>query len=170
MKFQLLSVIALTVMMVLPATADEVETKKKKGKKGQQRGMASQLIKRLEEVKLTEEQVSKINEAGKVADQKAKEIRKTAGLTREVMKKHAAARKNFANVELKGKERVAAIIKKAGMNEDQAKALKQINGLRTKMNKEVIAMLTDEQKEMLPARMKRAGKQRGSKKKKAAAS
>ena len=166
MKIKWLFVTALTVMMVLPVMADEVGAKKKKGKKGQQRGMASQLIKRIDEVKLTEEQVAKIQALGKTADQKAKEIRDTAGLNRKLMKNYNEARKSFSDTEMKGKELAAAIIEKAGLNEDQVKALKEVNRLRTKMNQEAIAMLTDEQKELVPKQMKRAGKRRGANKRK----
>jgi hypothetical protein len=171
MKFRWLSVAILSAVMVAPVSADDARTKKKKGKRDRQRGMATQLIKRLDAVKLTDEQVGKIKELGKVANQKAKEIRAEVGLTGELMKTRAAAQKSLKDSGKKGKQLMAAVNEKAGLTEEQAKALKGVNGIRMKLQKDVIALLSDEQKKDLPEKMLRAQAKRkgkGKKKKKAA--
>ena len=71
--------------------------------------------------------------------------------------------------ELKGKERFAEINKQAGLSEDQIEALKEIGKIRAKLQKDAIALLTDEQKQSLPERLQRTGKKRKGKKKKKAA-
>ena len=171
MKFGWLSVAILSAVLVAPVSADDLRTKKKKGKRDRQRGMTTQLIKRLDAVKLTDEQVGKIKELGKVANEKAKEIRAEAGLTGELMKTRAAAQKSLKDSGKKGKELMAAVNEKAGLTEEQAKSLKGVNKVRIKLQKDVIALLTDEQKKNLPEKMlhsqtKRKGK--GQRKKKAA--
>ncbi len=160
MRFKWLSVAILSAVMVAPVMADDDVKEKKKGKKDQERGMATQLIKRLEDVKLTEDQVAKIKEIGKAADEKAKEISDNSGLTAELVKKHAAAQKSLKDSGLKRKELVAAVNEKAGLSEDQATAMKAVNAIRMKMQKDVIALLTDEQKGALPEQMKREPKKK----------
>jgi Spy/CpxP family protein refolding chaperone len=170
MKSKWLSVAILSAVMVAPVSADDARTKKKKGKRDRQRGMTTQLIKRLDAVKLTDEQVGKIKELGKVANGKAKEIRAEVGLTNELMKTRAVAQKSLKDSGKKGKELMAAANEKAGLTEEQAKALKSVNGIRMKLQKDVIALLTDEQKKDLPEKMLRAqGKRKGKGKKKKAA-
>lgn len=107
-----------------------------------------------------------IKEIGKAADEKAKEISDNSGLTAELVKKHAAAQKSLKDSGLKRKELVAAVNEKAGLSEDQATAIKDVNAIRMKMQKDVIALLTDEQKGALPEQMKREPKKSGEPKKK----
>ena len=166
MKFKWFSVIALAAMMVVPAMADEVETKRKKRKKGQQRGMAVQLIKKFKSVQLTDDQTAKVNELGKTADEKAKEIREKVGITNELLKERVKIQKSLKDSGKKGKELFAAINEQAGLNEDQIKGFKEINAIRTKLQGEIVALLTDEQKKLLPKRMQRTGKRGKNKKNK----
>ena len=168
MSFRMTCAAVLALMMVVPVSADDADSAKKKKKKSQQRGMATQLIKRLEEVKLTGDQITKIKELGKVADAKAKEIRDKSGLTQEIMKKRAEAQKSLKDSGKKGKELRAAINEKTGLNEDQANAFKEVTAVRTKLQKDVVALLTDEQKENLPEQMKKTGKTKKRKKNKEA--
>jgi Spy/CpxP family protein refolding chaperone len=169
MKFKSIAVLALVAMVAAPALgADDEKKKERKGKKGAPaRSASAQLLKQLEPVGLTDDQVAKIKEIGAKSEAELKAARAEAGITPELQKKLAAAQKSMKDSELKGKERMAAIHKAAGLTEAQATALKKSNELRMKMHQQVIAMLTAEQKEKLPQNLKRlaaAGKKGGAKK------
>jgi hypothetical protein len=168
MNHKWLVVMLLSAVIVAPAFGDDASAKKKQGKKDRQRSMATQLIKRLEAVTLTDDQVAKIKELAKVADEKSKEIREQAGITNTMMKARREAQKSLKDSGKKGKELMAAVNQKAGFNDEQAKAIKEINTMRTKLTKDAIALLSDEQKENLPEQMKRALRKGDRKKKKAA--
>jgi DNA polymerase II small subunit/DNA polymerase delta subunit B len=168
MKFKWIAVLALVAMVAAPAFgADDEKKKERKGKKGAAaRSASAQLLKQLEPVGLTDEQVAKIKEIGAKSQAELKAARAEAGITPELQKKLAAAQKSMKDSELKGKERMAAIHKAAGLTEAQATALKKSNELRMEMHKQVIAMLTAEQKEKLPQNLKRlAGAKKGGAKK-----
>ncbi|MFK8115637.1 MAG: hypothetical protein AB8B91_25810 [Rubripirellula sp.] len=173
---KLVCAVALAAMMVVPAMAED-EAKKGKGKKGnRQNQVATQLIKLLEPVGLTEEQTTKIKELGKVAAGKMKEVQTAAGITPETMKKRQEAQKSMKDSDKKGNALMAAVNEAAGITEAQAAGLKKANELRTGFQKEVVGMLTDEQKAKLPERLTRftkgaqkgKGKGKGKKKKDAA--
>ncbi len=144
-----------------------MRTRRKRKARKAQRSASAQLLKQLEPVGLTDDQVAKIKEIGAKAQTELKAAREKAGITPELQKKLAEAQKSMKDSELKGKERMAAIHKAAGLTEAQAVALTKSNELRMKMHKEVIAMLSDEQKEKLPQNLKRltgAAKKGGAKK------
>ena len=158
MKFRMLTLFAVAVMMVCPIfAADEDAKKGKKGKRqaGRQ-NVATQLIKQLADVGLTEEQTTKIQEMGKKATAEMKAIRDEAGFTQEIQKKLAEAQKSMKDTEKKGKERMAAIHEAAGLTEAQIATIKKTSAARLKFQKEVLALLTDEQKGKLPERLTRA--------------
>ena len=157
MKFKVFGALALAVLIAIPAIAqdDAAGKKKKKGKRNQQNA-ASQVLKQLEKLGLSDDQVAKIKELGKEVSAKMKEMRTDAGITAELTKKRAEVVKAMKESEKKGAELAAAINKEAGFTEAQVAALKLINEVRQKFNKEVVGLLTDEQKENLPARLKRA--------------
>lgn len=162
MSFRSIAALALAAIMVAPALADDAK-KKKKGKERPARSASGALLKQLEVVGLTDEQKSKIAELGAAVTA----ARKEAGITPEIQKKLAEAQKSMKDSELKGKERMAAIQKAAGLTEAQAAALKKSNELRMKMHKEVFALLSDEQKAKLPEKLKKmaeASKRGGAKK------
>ena len=154
------AVIALAAVMVNPLFADDEATPKKKRRNatGARQNVAAQLIKQLDAIELSDEQKTKIKELGAKATEQMKAIRTEAGLTPAVQKKRAEVVKSMQDSELKGKQRVAAVNEKAGLNEEQAKALAKVNAIRTKFQTEVIAMLSDAQKEKLPQRLQRMAK------------
>lgn len=148
----------LAMLMVAPAFAQDDAAKKKRAQRGQQgqRNAAVQIIKQLEEVKLTDDQVAKIKELGKSVAAKTKAIRDEAGITPELVKKRAEAQKALKDSGKKGKELMEAINREAGYSEAQAEAVKKMAEVRTAFQKQVIGLLTDEQKENLPTALKRA--------------
>lgn len=163
MNFKVFGVLALATIISIPAFAadDAKQKKKKKGNRGQANA-AGQLLKQLEDVGLSEEQVAKIKELGKDAAAKMKKIKDDAGITLELTKKRQEVAKAMADSEKKGAELAEAINKEAGFSEAHAKALKLVNGVRMEFNKAVVALLDDGQKEKLPAKMKRfAGENKG---------
>lgn len=157
MNLKSVSALLIAAVMAVPALAADEAKGKKKGKRGRQNA-ATQLIKQLEPVGLTEDQITKIKELGKVAGAKMKEIKDGAGITAELTKKRAEVTKSMKDSDKKGKERIAAINEAAGFSEAQAAALVKLNQVRTKFQGEVVALLTDAQKEKLPKNLQRAAK------------
>jgi Spy/CpxP family protein refolding chaperone len=158
MNLKMIGAIALAAMIATPVLAqDEAAGKKKKRGNRGQLNAATQLLKTLDEVGLTDEQVAKVKEMGKEVGAKMKAMREEAGITTELQKKRMEIQRSMKDSELKGKDLVAAINKKAGFSESQAAALKAVNEVRMKFQKDVVGLLTDEQKAKLPERMKRAG-------------
>ena len=155
MKFRMLSLIAVAAMMVCPAFAAE---KEKKGKRegAAQQNPAAVLMKQLADVGLTDEQTAKIKEMGKkvMADMKA--MRDEAGITPEITKKIAEAQKSMKDSDQKGKGRMAAIHAAAGLSEAQIATITKVNEARMKFQKDVVAMLTEDQKAKLPEQMTKA--------------
>lgn len=169
MKFRMLMVAAVAAMLVIPAVADDAKKeRKKKGSKGA-RTAAMQMMKQLEVVGLTDEQTTKLKELGATADEAMEALRNEAGLTKELVKKRTDAQKELKGSGKKGKELAAAVNEKAGLTEQQAAAFASLNAARMKFHKEVVGMLTDEQKAKLPEKMMRmmkSGKGKKGKKKK----
>jgi Spy/CpxP family protein refolding chaperone len=168
----MLSLIAVAAMMVCPAFAAEKEKKGKRDGAAQQ-NPATVLMKQLADVGLTNEQTTKIKEMGKkiMADMKA--MRDEAGITPEITKKIAEAQKSMKDSDQKGKGRMAAIHAAAGLSEAQIASITKVNEARMKFQKDVVAMLTEEQKAKLPEQMTKAlsrggEKAKGKKKKDAA--
>ena len=157
MKFRLLTMCALAALTVSPTIADEEAKKANRNKRqtGRQ-NVAAVLMKQLGDVGLTEEQKTKITEMGKKIAAEMKTIREEVDLTSELQKKLAEAQKSMRESEKKGRERLAAVYESAGLNEAQTAAIKKVNEVRTKFQKEVFGMLTDEQKAKLPERMSKA--------------
>lgn len=157
MNLKSVSALLIAAVMAVPAFAADEAKEKKKGRRGQQNA-ATQLLKQLEPVGLTEDQITKIKELGKVAGAKMKEIRDGAGITSELTKKRAEVVKSMKDSDKKGKELAAAINKEAGYTEAQVAALGESNKVRMKFRADVVAMLTDAQKEKLPKQLQRAAK------------
>ncbi|QDV14609.1 hypothetical protein CA51_45170 [Rosistilla oblonga] len=164
-------VMVMLAVIALPAVAEEEKAGKGKAKKGG-RNVATQILKQLADVDLTDEQTEKIKAAGKVASVEMAKIRDEAGITGELMKKRAEAAKSLADSDKKGKQRNDAINEAAGLTKPQAEAMTKMNAVRSKFTRSVVAMLTDAQKEKLPKQLQRAARpEKGKKpnKKKAAA-
>ena len=164
MNFKVFGSLALAAIISIPALAADDAKEKKKGKRGQYNA-AGQLLKQLEDVGLSDEQIAKIKELGKDAAAKMKKIKDDAGITMELTKKRQEIVKAMADSEKKGAELAAAINKEAGFSEAHAKALKLVNEVRMEFNKSVVGLLDDGQKGKLPERMKRfTGGKKGKKK------
>lgn len=167
------------LLMTSVAVADDAEPAKKK-KQGAQRNAASQIIKQLKDVSLTQEQQTKLKELGKKSMEKMREIRKEAQITPQLMKKRAEAAKELKDSGKKGAELIAAINEKTGFTTEQAAAMKKADAIRMGLMKAAIGMLSDEQKANLPKRLlkiaegrepgdaAKKGKGKGKKKKEAA--
>ncbi len=172
MNLKSVSALLIAAVMAVPAFAADDAKAKKKGKKGGEQNAATQLLKQLEDVGLNEDQITKIKELGKAAGGKMKEITSGAGITAELIKKRAEIAKSMKDSDKKGKELAAAINEEAGLSAAQATALEESNKVRSKFQADVVALLTDEQKEKLPKQLQRAanaGKKGKGKKKKDAA-
>lgn len=167
MKFQMFAAVCLAAWLTVPASAQDEAAGKKKGKRGQQ-NVAAQMIKQLEKVSLTDEQIAKVKEMGKAAAVEMKAITEESGLTPELVKKRGEAMKEVRQSGKKGKEMTAAVNEAAGLTEAQAAAFAKLGQARQKFQKSVVAMLTDEQKENLPQAIKRmaGGNDKGKGKKK----
>ena len=177
MKMKSIAAFALAALLVAPVMAQDEAKAKSKNKKKAGGSPAMQLIKQLESVGLTEDQTKKIKEMGKASMEALTKMKEEAGITADVMKKRAEATKAVKDSGKKGKEMAAAIAEKAGLSKEQMEVFGKMNTARQKLQREVVAMLTDEQKAKLPEKMQRlmkaggkkaSGKKGGAKKKKKA--
>ena len=143
MNLKAFAVLALAAVISIPAFAadDEKQKKKKKGNRGQN-SAAGQLLKQLEDVGLTDDQVAKVKELGKEVAAKIKKIKDDAGITNELTKKRQEIAKAMKDSEKKGQELAKAINKEAGFTEAHAKALQVANEVRMEFHKAVVSMLT----------------------------
>lgn len=159
---QKLLCLACTLMFATMTIAADDAPAKKKGKKnaGQRAGVASTVLKQLQDVELTDEQKTKIQELAKKSMTDMRAVRKEAGITPELMKKRAEAQKELKAAGTKQSEMFAAVNKKVGMTEAQVAVLKKANESRQALLKQAIALLSDEQKAKLPKRMLQAGKKK----------
>ena len=173
MKSKLFGAALMVALVAAPVFAqDDSATKKKRKGQRDQQNVAMQTIKQLEATKLTDEQIAKIKELAKPVNAKIKGLRDEAGFTPALLKQRADAQKSLKDSGKKGKELQAAINEAAGFTEAQSAAIAKVNEARTAFQKQVIALLSDEQKENLPQQLKRvanakAGNAKGKKKKQA---
>jgi Spy/CpxP family protein refolding chaperone len=170
MNLKTIASFALAALLISPVmAADEAKEKGKKGKGNRGASPATQLIKALEVVGLTDEQKTKIKEMGKEAGEMTKKLREEGGITNELMKKRSEAQKAVRESGVKGKEMQAAIAEKAGLTEAQVAAFTKLTAARTNFQKAAMALLTDEQKAKVPEKMQRllkGGNEKGKGKKK----
>ncbi len=156
-----LSVLALAAVVCVSAVAqDDAPAKKKKGKGGGGNSIVAQIMKSLEAAKLTDDQEAKIKELGAAVQEQIKAL-STEGLTPELTKKRAEALKAAREAGKKGKDLAAAA--NEGFSEAEKTVLTKSNEITTKFRKQVLALLTDEQKQALPEAVVRtlAGPEQG---------
>lgn len=153
MKFKMFAVAMLACALVGPASADDA-VKEKKNKRGGA-SPAMQIMKQLDAVALTDAQKDQIKKLGKEAAATMKAISEENGLTPELMKKRQEAQKSMKNSEKKGKELAEAINDAAGLSEGEVAGHEKLMAVRQSFQKSVVALLTDDQKELLPQQMKR---------------
>ncbi len=150
----------LAALTCLPALAqDDTATKEKakgkgKGKAAAAQTATAQLLKQLEVVGLTEDQVAKIKELGKKTEDTIKKVQTDAEITPALLKKRREAMASMKDSDKKGKAKTAAVDEAAGLTKAQGEALAKANEMRTKFKAEVIKMLSVEQKAKLPEALK----------------
>jgi hypothetical protein len=144
--------LSLAVLIAVPLAAAE---KERKGKKGPRKpDPAAAILKKLEKAELTEEQVAKIKELAAANFEKTAEARAKAALTDE----QKAAMKKAREEGKKGPELKNAVT----LTEEQQAAMKEVREAQAAMMKEVLALLTPEQREK--SGIKAPGKKGGERK------
>jgi len=135
--------LALALVIAAPLFAADKERKKKPRKKPDP---AARVLKRFEKAELTEEQVAKVKElAAKVAKETA-ECRKKAALTPDQQKARKEAMEKAKAEGKEGRELYAAARDAVKLSPDQEAAMKEVRKAQDAMMKEIMGMLTDEQK------------------------
>ena len=144
---------ALTTLITMPTMAQQ-EGGKKKGGKGAGRTPAAQVMTKLKEANLTDQQTAKIKELGKAAGMEIKKLEQE-GLTPELKRQLAAAAKEARDAGKKGNEVKQAVEASVQLTEQQKAAVAKSEAILVKFRKDVYALLSDTQKEALPAPVKR---------------
>jgi len=135
--------LVLALVVAAPLFAAEKERKKKPRKKPDP---AAGVLKRLEKAELTDEQIAKVKElAAKVAKETA-ECRKKAAPTPEQQKARKEAMEKAKAEGKEGRELFAAVRGAVKLTPDQEAAMKEVRKAQDDMMKEIMGMLTDEQK------------------------
>jgi Spy/CpxP family protein refolding chaperone len=148
--------LSLAVVIAMPLLAADQEKKAKKVRK--KPDPAAGILKKLEKAELTEEQVAKIKTLAAATAEKTKEARAKAAFTDE----QKAALKKAREEGKKGEE----LRKVVTLTEEQKAAVKEARNIQAAMMKEVMGLLTPEQKEKagLRERGKKGGKKGGERK------
>ncbi len=166
-----LAVLALSAFVATSSFADDAPKKKKgaDGGKGKGSPALAQVMKALEAANLTDEQKGKIKELAAKMKEATKSLA-DEGLTEELIKKRGELMKAAREAGKKGKDLADAA--KEGLSEAEVAVLNKEMQAQGKFHKEVLALLTDEQKAALPERTMKAWsgpeKGKGGKKKDAA--
>ena len=150
------TVLTLALVLVM-ATALAAAPKKGKGKKGKKAPpcpAAQRVDRMLSGVELTDEQKTKLGEIKKEFGPKLMEVMKKMDvLTPEQKKARAAAAKEAKAAGKKGKEAREAIDAAVKMTEEQkdkiAEVRKEMRPLEKELREQVLAVLTDEQKQQV---------------------
>lgn len=165
MKFRPLALIL--ALMISPVIAEETDGKKKKKARGN--NGTAQLMRQFKGIEFTDEQKGKVDTLAKEAAAAMKAAREEAGITAEMLKKRAAAQKEIRAAEKESGKKPAELMKavneKAGFTEKHAEGLKKANQIRQKLVKDVVALLTDEQKAKAPEKLIQAATRKPAKKK-----
>jgi hypothetical protein len=143
----------LAVLIAAPLAAQEEKKAKKKAQRGNQEVIAQQLAAQLEKANLTDEQKKKIDEIRAKYSEKVLAIRKELGaiMTRERRQAEKAAREKAKAEGKKGAELEAAVTAALNLNEEEKKtreeAQAKMKTVQGEIRAEVLAVLTDEQKQ-----------------------
>jgi hypothetical protein len=146
----------LTLAFVVAAPLSAAETRKKAPEKF---SLATSVLKKLEKAGLTDEQVAKIKELAAKVEEKTAAPRQKAMSTPEQNKARAEAIKKAKAEGKEGKELVAAVNAAVKLTPAQEAARREVQKAYSDMMKQIVGMLTDEQKAKLPrkSRSKKAG-------------
>mgnify|MGYP005842238287 CR=1 FL=1 len=140
-----LVMLAMVLAIAMPLTAAE---RGKKGKKGRGAGIVAQTVARLKKnvTDLTTEQIEKIDALAKKYSQEIAEARKTVG--EEALKEIMATRAKATEAGKKGKEVEQAVSEAVGkLSDAQQKAWAKARELERAFPKELLNILTPEQRE-----------------------
>jgi hypothetical protein len=167
------TVLSLVIAVLIAAPVCAADKEKKERKKP---NPAASILKRLEKAELTDEQVAKVKDvAAKIAEKRA-EIMKATAMTPEQKKARSEAMKKAKAEGKSPKEAMEAVKAAVKLTPEQQKAMDEARACAAAMMKEVMALLTDEQKAKLGTRKpgvkkpgKKAGEKKGPRKKKPAA-
>ena len=141
--------LALALVVAVPLFAADQERKKKPRKKPDP---AAGMLKRLEKAELSEEQIAKVKElVAKVAKETA-ELRKKAAPTPEQQKARKEAMEKAKAEGKEGRELFAAVKDAVKFTPEQEEAMKEMRKAQGAMMKEIMGMLTPDQKEKLGKR------------------
>jgi hypothetical protein len=161
---------SLTLMLLVAANCvAQDDAKAAKKKKAMDRAVANatkQIMKSFGKVELTEEQQTKAKEIVTTHIAKLQEAKKAQdGLLSDDQK--AKRKEGIAAAKeegVKGNKVWAAGVKAMGLNEEEQKAYdaakKKVNEVNAAIKKEVMGLLTDEQKAALPKKGKKGGKKK----------
>jgi len=154
-----LTLLAIVVAVASPLSADDAKkaaAKEKKAagnKQGQKKGagpdLAARTLKQFEKASLTEEQVGKIKDLAKVAQEKSAEARKKARLSKEQQEARTAAMKKAKEEGKTKKDLQDAINAAVELSADQKAAMDEARAIQTSFQKEVRGLLTDEQRKAI---------------------
>jgi len=146
MKRVALNLLSLTLALIITAPLFAADKKKS--------NLTASVLRKLDKAKLTEEQVAKIKElTAKVAERTAT-ARKRAVYTPEQMKARKEALAKARSEGKKGKELSAALKNAVKFTPAQVAAVREIQTAYSTMMKEILTMLSDEQKARLPRKSK----------------
>jgi hypothetical protein len=129
--------LSLSVLIAVPLMANDRD--KPQQKRPRKYDPAAAVLKRLEQAELSEEQVAKVKELVAAAAEKSRQVRAKAALTDEQKLALKKAREE-------GK-RGAELKDVVTLSEAQQAAVKEIGAIRAAMMKQVMGLLTPEQKE-----------------------
>jgi hypothetical protein len=156
MKRVAANLLSLTLALVIAAPLFAADKEKKKPPR-KKPDPGAWILKRFEKAELTEEQVAKVKElVAKVAEETA-ELRKKAAFTPDQQKARKEAMEKAKAEGKEGRELFAAVKDVVKLTPEQEEAMKEVRKAQGAMMKEIMGMLTDEQKQKL-------GKQFGPKK------
>jgi len=156
MKHITWTLLPLALAFVVAAPLSAADSKKKTSYAN--RLVAAQL-KKLEKADLTAEQVAKVKELVAKFAEKAAPLYEKSAYTPEQKKAYSEAIKKAKAEGKTGKELSAALKNSVKLTSQQAAARKQVQQAYSAMMKEIIGMLTEEQKAKLPrkSRAKKTG-------------
>jgi Spy/CpxP family protein refolding chaperone len=145
---------ALVLAIALPLAAAEREKKKAK-KKGEGRAdQVAQMLAKLKKLDLPEETTAKIKELGVQYREKMAECRK---VLQPVQKAMAEARKQATAAGKKGKELRQAVEAAVELTEEQKQAMAKLRELNMQMRKEIMGLLTPEQRKAAGLQVRKGG-------------
>jgi hypothetical protein len=143
----------LVALIASPLAAQDENKAKKKAQRGNQEVIAQQLAAQLEKAKLTDEQKKKIDEIRAKYSEKVLAIRQELGsiMTKERRQAEKAAREKAKAEGKKGAELEAAITAALNLNDEEKRtreeAQAKMKKVQGEIRQEVLAVLTDEQKQ-----------------------